>query len=281
MGLMGGPLQPGLAVPVGGPGLAVPVGGPGLAGGPGLTGGPAGGFPRPGPWQMAKVTEIRRETATAKTFRLELPTPVPFLAGQHFIIRLTAPDGYVAQRSYSVGSAPDGPDGSMASAAVELTVERLPDGEVSSYLDDVVAVGDELQVRGPIGGFFVWRGDAPAVLVGGGSGVVPLMSMLRLARQLGRADLLRVVVSVRTPGDLYYPDELPGPQTTVVYTRATPPGWPRAAARLGVADLAGVDPGATAFVCGSARFADPATSVLEEAGIPAGQIRVERFGPTG
>ncbi len=238
-------------------------------------------FPKPGPWQQAKVTEIRRETPTAKTFRLELPTPVPFLAGQHFLIRLTAPDGYVAQRSYSVGSAPDGPNGSMASGAVELTVERLPDGEVSSYLDDVVMVGDELQVRGPIGGFFVWRGDTSAVLVGGGSGVVPLMSMLRLARQQGRADLLRVVVSVRRPDDLYYHDELPGPQTTVVYTRATPPGWPRPAGRLAVADLAGLDPAATGFVCGSARFADPATTALEEAGIPTGQIRVERFGPTG
>src|ERR1700761_5700697 len=112
------------------------------AGGGGL------GFPKPGPWQMAKVAEIRRETATAKTLRLELPTPVPFLAGQHFIIRLTAPDGYVAQRSYSVGSAPDGADGSMASGTVELTVERLPDGEVSSFLDDAVAGGAGLGGRG-------------------------------------------------------------------------------------------------------------------------------------
>ncbi|HXP54139.1 MAG TPA: FAD-binding oxidoreductase [Streptosporangiaceae bacterium] len=249
------------------------------AGGGGL------GFPKPGPWQMAKVAEIRRETATAKTLRLELPTPVPFLAGQHFIIRLTAPDGYVAQRSYSVGSAPDGADGSMASGTVELTVERLPDGEVSSFLDDAVAVGDELEVRGPIGGFFVWRGDTPAVLVGGGSGVVPLMSMLRLARQLGRADLLRLVVSVRRPSDLYYASELPGPQTTVVYTRATPPGWPRPAGRLAAADLTdgltALGPGANGFICGSARFADGATTALEEAGLLAGQIRVERFGPTG
>ena len=267
MGLMGGPGQlsgPGL---MGGPGA---VGGPGAMGGPGLVGGAGGAFPRPGPWQMAKVTEIRPETATAKTFRLELPTPVPYLAGQHFILRLTAPDGYVAQRSYSVGSAPaeGGP-----SDAVELTVERLPDGEVSSFLDDAVAVGDELQVRGPIGGFFVWRGDTPAVLVGGGSGVVPLMAMLRL------------VVSVRRPSDLYYASELPGPQTTVLYTRAAPPGWPRPAGRLGAADLAeglaALGPGANAFVCGSARFADGATTALEEAGLPSGQIRVERFGPTG
>jgi ferredoxin-NADP reductase len=230
---------------------------------------------------MAKVTEVRRETATAKTFRLELPDPVPYLAGQHFIVRLTAPDGYVAQRSYSVGSAPDSPDGTGASASIELTVERLPEGEVSSFLHDVVMVGDKLEVRGPIGGWFVWRGDTPAVLLGGGSGVVPLMAMLRLARNEGRAGLLRLLVSVRRPGDLYYASELPGPQTTVVYTRATPPDWPRPAGRLAAADLAGLDPAASGFVCGSARFADGATTVLERAGMPAGRIRVERFGPTG
>src|ERR1700744_3007303 len=264
---------------MGGPGA---MGAQGQLGGPGHLGGAAGAFPRPGPWQMAKVTEIRPETATAKTFRLELPTPVPYLAGQHFILRLTAPDGYVAQRSYSVGSAPaeDGP-----SAAVELTVERLPDGEVSSFLHDVVAVGDELEVRGPIGGWFVWRGDTPAVLVGGGSGVVPLMAMLRLARREGRAGLLRLVVSVRQPSDLWFAGELPGPETTVVYTRATPPDWPRPAGRLTAADLTGglaaLGPDASGFICGSARFADGATTELEEAGMASGQIRVERFGPTG
>jgi ferredoxin-NADP reductase len=242
-------------------------------GGPGAL-----GFPKPGPWQMAQVTEIRRETSTAKTFRLELPTPEPYLAGQHFLIRLTAPDGYVAQRSYSVASAPDGPG---ASASIELTVERLPEGEVSSFLHDVVMVGDKLEVRGPIGGWFVWRGDTPAVLLGGGSGIVPLMAMLRLARREGRAGLLRLVVSVRRPDDLYYPGELPGPQTTVVYTRTAPLGWARPAGRLTPADLTGLDPGATGFVCGSARFADGATTVLEQAGLPADRIKVERFGPTG
>ena len=242
-----------------------------------------GAFPRPGPWQMAKVTGIRQETATAKTFRLALPDPVPYLAGQHFLVRLTAPDGYVAQRSYSVASAPGGVAGSggAGSGSIELTVERLPEGEVSSFLHEVAMVGDDLEVRGPIGGWFVWRGDTPAVLVGGGSGVVPLMAMLRLARNEGRAGLLRLVVSVRRPGDLYYANELPGPQTTVVYTRATPPDWPRPAGRLAVADLAGLDPAASGFVCGSARFADGATTVLEQAGMPADRIRVERFGPTG
>ncbi len=120
--------------------------------------GEAGSFPKPGKWQMARVTEIRRETPNAKTFRLDLPERTAFLSGQHFLVRLTAPDGYTAQRSYSVASAPDG------SGTIELTVERLPEGEVSSFLHDVVMVGDDLEVRGPIGGWFVWRGDTPAVL---------------------------------------------------------------------------------------------------------------------
>jgi ferredoxin-NADP reductase len=225
---------------------------------------------------MAKVTGIRRETPNAKTFRLDLAERTAFLAGQHFIVRLTAPDGYTAQRSYSVASAPDG------SGSIELTVERLPDGEVSSFLHDVVMVGDDLEVRGPIGGWFIWRGDTPAVLVGGGSGVVPLMSMLRLARQRGQADLVRLVVSVRRPADLYYASELPGPQTTIVYTRAAPPSWPRPAGRLSAADLpVPLNPDAAGFICGSSGFADAATAALRDGGMPVDRIRVERFGPTG
>ncbi|MGA2830817.1 MAG: ferredoxin reductase [Streptosporangiaceae bacterium] len=238
--------------------------------------GPPGSFPRPGKWQQARVTEIRQETPTAKTFRLALSEPAPYLAGQHFLIRLTAPDGYRAQRSYSVASAPGD------SGEIELTVEHLPDGEVSSFLHEVVMVGDELEVRGPIGGWFVWRGDTPAVLIGGGSGIVPLMSMLRLARRSGRQDLLRLVVSVRRPAELYYATELPGPQTTIIYTRSTPPSWPRPAGRLSPADLPGpLNPEATGFVCGSSGFADAATTVLHGAGMPVERIRVERFGPTG
>jgi ferredoxin-NADP reductase len=238
--------------------------------------GPPGSFPGPSKWQQARVTEIRQETPTAKTFRLVLSEPVPYLAGQHFLIRLTAPDGYRAQRSYSVASAPGD------TGEIELTVEHLPDGEVSSFLHEVVMVGDELEVRGPIGGWFVWRGDRPAVLIGGGSGIVPLMSMLRLARQRGREDLLRLVVSVRRPAELYYAAELPGPQTTIIYTRSTPPSWPRPAGRLSPADLPGpLNPEATGFVCGSSGFADAATAILREAGMPVERIRVERFGPTG
>jgi ferredoxin-NADP reductase len=128
----------------------------------------------------------------------------------------------------------------------------------------------------------VWRGDEPAVLVGGGSGVVPLMAMLRLARATGRSDLVRLVVSVRTPADLFYAGELPGPEVTVVHTRVAPPGSARPAGRLTADDLApAVVPGAAAFVCGSSGFADAATGLLTGLGVPADRIRVERFGPTG
>jgi ferredoxin-NADP reductase len=229
----------------------------------------------PSAWQAATVAGIRDETAHAKTFRLTLDHPTPHRAGQHFIVRLTAPDGYTAQRSYSVASAPDG------SSEIELTVERLEGGEVSTFLHDEVVIGDELDVRGPIGGWFVWEGDTPAVLVGGGSGVVPLMAMLRLARRTGRSDLVRVVVSARQPGDLYYADELPGPETTLVFTREVPAGSTRPPGRLAPPDLVPVLlPDATAYVCGSAGFADAASHLLVDLGIPVHRVRVERFGPT-
>jgi ferredoxin-NADP reductase len=228
------------------------------------------------PWLSARVVEIRPETARAKTYRLELPEPRPHLAGQHYVVRLTAPDGYTASRSYSVGSAPDDP------THIELTVECLEGGEVSSFLHDEVQVGDELEVRGPIGGWFVWDGEQPAVLLGGGSGIVPLMSMLRLARRTGKADLLRVVVSVRTPDDLLYRDEVPGEQTTLVFTRSTPPGFARPPGRITTDDVAAaLLPDATVYICGSAGFADAASELLLGLDVPVERIRVERFGPTG
>jgi len=228
------------------------------------------------PWLTATVVAIKPETATAKTFRLALPEPSPHRAGQHYIIRLTAPDGYTASRSYSVASAPDGTND------IELTIERLPAGEVSMFMHDDVVVGDEIEVRGPIGEWFVWDGDTRALLVGGGSGVVPLMAMLRLARRTGRTDLLHLVVSARRPGDLYYADEIGGPETTILYTRETPPSFPRAAGRIAAADIP--PPflaGTTAYVCGSPAFADAASNLLVDLGLPSPQIRVERFGPTG
>ena len=232
--------------------------------------------PGPGPWQTARVEEVIEETRTAKSFRLRLATATPYLAGQYFVVRLTAPDGYTASRSYSVASAPEEP-----ASSIEITVERLQDGEVSSYLHDVVVAGDRLELRGPIGGWFVWRGDTPALLVGGGSGVVPLMSMLRLARRLGRSELVRLVVSARRPGELYYAKELPGPETSVVYTRETPAEWPRLAGRLTEDDLRGAMlPQATAYVCGSSGFADHVTDLLDKLGFASDRIRVKRFGPS-
>jgi len=233
-------------------------------------------FPPPLRWQTASVVGIVEETLRAKSFRLRLAQPSPHLAGQHYVVRLTAPDGYTASRSYSVASAPDD------STDFDITVERLEGGEVSTFLHDEVQLGDELEVRGPIGGWFVWRGDGPALLVGGGSGIVPLMAMLRLARQRGWSELVRLVASVRTPDDLYYSTELPGPETTIAYTRATPARATRPRGRLTIGDIAGaLLPGATAYVCGSAGFADATTDLLVEAGVPVERIRVERFGPTG
>jgi ferredoxin-NADP reductase len=228
-------------------------------------------------WQTATVEAVTPETARAKTFRLALTQPSGHRAGQHYVVRLTAPDGYTASRSYSVASAPGDP------GHIELTVERLDDGEVSSFLHDVVVPGDELEVRGPIGGWFTWDGTSPALLVGGGSGVVPLMSMLRWARATDTVDLVHLVVSVRTPSDLYYRDELPGIGATVLYSREAPGSDdPRPPGRLTDEDLAPfARDGLTAFVCGSSGFADAATSVLARLGVPSGSIRVERFGPTG
>jgi ferredoxin-NADP reductase len=227
-------------------------------------------------WEPATVAAIHDETATAKTFRLRLTHPSTHLAGQHYILRLTAPDGYTAQRSYSVASPPNG------SAEIDLAIERLPDGEVSMYMHDDVMVGDELEVRGPIGGWFVWEGKTPALLIGGGSGVVPLMAMLRYARQEAASHLVRLVVSVRRPLDLYFPKELPGPETTIIYTRAAPPGSLRPPGRITPEDLEPLATGdPTIYICGSSPFADAATDSAISIGVPAERIRVERFGPTG
>lgn len=243
---------------------------------------PAGGARRE--WQSARVVAVRRETDRTATFRLELPTWHPHLPGQHYVVRLTAPDGYRAERSYSVASPPED------AGHVELTVERLADGEVSSYLHDGVRVGDALEVRGPFGGWFVWRGDAPALLVGGGSGVVPLVAMLRHARAAGLAVPLRLVVSARSAEELLFAGEY-GDETTVVLTRTAAEGWPRPPGRLRADDLApavaavfgdGAGEGRAApaaYVCGSAGFASAAERLLAEVGVPAGSIRVERFGP--
>jgi ferredoxin-NADP reductase len=225
-------------------------------------------------WQQATVLAIRPETARMSTFRLALPAGRPHVPGQHVVVRLTAPDGYTASRSYSIASAPG--DGSE----IELMVERLDDGEVSGYLHEDVRVGDPLEVRGPFGGWFVWNGRSPAFLVGGGSGVVPLVSMLRHRRAAGLDVPLRLVVSVRSPADLPFASEF-GEETTVIYTRSTPAEWPRTAGRIDADTLRPLLlPGATSYVCGSAGFAEHASQLLVELGVPAASVRVERYGPT-
>jgi ferredoxin-NADP reductase len=227
-----------------------------------------------GPWQEATVTDIRTEAPSVKTFALALPERTPHLAGQHFVVRLTAPDGYTAQRSYSVASPPG--DGS----SIELTVERLPDGEVSTFLHDELMVGDTVEVRGPIGGWFIWDGSAPAVLIGGGSGVVPVMSMLRLARRIGAP--AHLLASARTPADVIYAEELEADDATVLFTRAATPKTSRPVGRITAADIRPhIRDDATVFICGSAGFADAATDRSLEAGADNEAIRVERFGPTG
>lgn len=227
-------------------------------------------------WQAATVAGIRDEAPGVKTFRLRLERAVPHLPGQYYVLRLTAEDGYTAQRSYSVASAPDG------NAGIELTVERLDDGEVSEFLHDVVVPGDELEVRGPVGGWFAWDGTGPALLVGGGSGQVPLAAMLRHARATGRPDLVRMIVSVRSPQDLYFGDELSGSEVHRVFTRVAPPGWARPAGRLTLGDVAPLVRGdETAYVCGSPAFADAAAALLTDAGVPGHAIRLEQFGPSG
>ena len=226
-------------------------------------------------WRAATVLSIKPENATAKTFRLRLPEPSEHLAGQHSIVRLTAPDGYTAVRSYSIASPPDG------TGEIEITVERLPGGEVSEFLHEEVVVGDTLEVRGPIGGWFVWRGERPAILIGGGSGVVPLMAMLRLARRDGFADLVRLVVSVRKPDDLYYADELVGPETTVIYTQQTPSGSSRPAGLINSSDIPPMPDSGLAYICGSERFAEAAADLVLGSGVQSNRLRIEKFGPSG
>ena len=226
-----------------------------------------------GAWRKATVASITHPTPRAVVLRLEVPDRIAHVPGQHYAIRLTADDGYVAQRSYSVASPPSDP-------LLEFYIERLDDGEVSSFLADVVEVGDELDVRGPIGGWFVWDGDGPALGVAGGSGAVPLVAMLRHAVEVGRPELLRLAVSARTRMDLPYADELIAFGALIALTREDYP--PRPAARLTAPELTAlVGAHGPCFVCGSSSFAEAASQLLMADGVEAGRIRVERFGPSG
>lgn len=220
-------------------------------------------------WQQAKVESVGHPMPRIVMLRLAIPDRIDHLPGQHYIVRLTAPDGYTAARSYSVSSAPSDP-------LLELCIERLDDGEVSTYLTDVVEAGDTLDVRGPIGGWFVWQGHTPAIAIGGGTGVVPLVAMHRHAVDLGTASLLRLAVSGRSPAELPYADELMAAGARVAWTRG-PTGR-----RLMADDLAPllVDDGEY-YVCGSAGFAEAMSRTLVTLGVPDTRIRVERFGPSG
>jgi ferredoxin-NADP reductase len=242
-------------------------------------------------WQTAVVVGVRDETPSARTLRLRLPAgSESHVPGQHYVVRAPRDDGSWAQRSYSAASAPEQAFRVHAGAGphVELTVERLDDGELSPTLHALVA-GAQLSLRGPFGGWFLWRGDTPALLVGGGSGIVPLMSMYRHWRETGRRQPLRLVVSVRTPDDLYYRDELlagggPGPDpaiVNVVHTRVAPAASTRPAGHLDAGTLERLlVPGATCYVCGSTGFAEHASRLLVDLGVPAGDVRTERFGPS-
>ncbi|MFD3452219.1 ferredoxin reductase [Streptomyces sp. NPDC058691] len=219
-------------------------------------------------WRRATLTEVRRETPRAATFRFAVPGWAGHLPGQYLTLRLRAGDGYTAQRNYSLASAPDD------SGHIELTLDHVPDGEVSGHLHTVARPGDTFEVRGPHSGFFAWSGDRPALLLGAGSGVVPLMSMIRHRRLRGLDVPLRLIVSARTPEDLIYAREY-GAETSVVLTRSQ--------GRLGAAHLAPylADPppgGWEAYVCGGNGFAEHASRLLVDGGQPAGHIRIERFG---
>ena len=236
-------------------------------------------------WQLGEVAELIQETPRVSTLVLAAPGWAGHRPGQHIDVRLTAEDGYQAQRSYSIASAPT--EGRLA-----ITVERLEDGEVSPYLVGELVVGDRLEFRGPIGGYFVWDGtDAgrPLLLVGGGSGVVPLMSMVRHRTVIGAATPVRLLVSSRSIDDVIYGAELKsradGISVFQALTRTQPPGWDGFSRRIDQEMLEQVAwPAADAplaFVCGPTSFVETAAEILVKLGHAPGSIKTERFGATG
>ena len=236
-------------------------------------------------WQLASVVEITVETGRVKTLVFDVPDWPGHRAGQHVDVRLTAEDGYQAERSYSIASAPAG-------TGLELTVERLDDGEVSPYLTDELRPGDQIELRGPVGGYFVWEPaqGGPVLLVAGGSGVVPLMAMIRQREAVGSAAEMRLLFSSRSWDEVIYRDELErlaGDGLSVVHTltRSQPPGWTGYARRVDAAMLEEVSPPAderpTAYVCGPTPFVEAVAQALVQLGHEPRRIKTERFGPTG
>jgi ferredoxin-NADP reductase len=240
------------------------------------------------PWLVATVGNLHIETDTAKSIVFDVPGWLGHLAGQHIDVRLTADDGYVAQRSFSLAS----PAGK--STTIEITVQLVKDGEVSPFLLDELRAGDQIELRGPIGGYFTWApsSNRPLMLIGGGSGVVPLMSILRTRRIAGSAGEARLLYSSRTVQQILYRaelDELSGsvdaPAIVHTLTRGAPPGWAGEQGRVDETMLARrVIDAADApdiFVCGPTPFVESVADHLLSLGHAAGNIRTERFGPTG
>jgi len=238
-------------------------------------------------WRVADVVDVVEETSTARSLILDVPDWPGHRPGQHVDLRLTAEDGYSAQRSYSISSAPDG-------GRVELTVQRVEDGEVSPYLVDVVEPGDRFEVRGPVGGYFVWDPDdpAPVLLVAGGSGVVPLMAMIRTRAARGSPAPFRLIYSSRTPGTAVYRQELrvraesnPGLEVAFAFTRVPSTATDAGRRRVGTDRLreSGWPPdlGPTCFVCGPTGFVESISRLLVDAGHDPARVLTERFGPTG
>lgn len=237
-------------------------------------------------WQVGTVTEVRAETSTARTVVLDVPDWPGHLAGQHLDVRLTAPDGYRASRSYSIASAWTG-------STIELTVEQVPGGEVSPYLVDVLKVGDPLEVRGPVGGWFVWNHEqaGPVQLIGGGSGVVPLMAMVRAHAAAASTTPTKLLYSVRRPASVIYLHDLKelaaseDVEITFVYTREAPPGDNRPPARIDAELLKSMtfqpEDAPTTYVCGPTPFVEAVADLLVAAGHDPACVRTERFGPTG
>lgn len=243
---------------------------------------------RPISWQIATVTGIQPETPRVKTITLTLPAWLPHRPGQHYDLRLTAPDGYQAQRSYSIASEQE------RIGEIDLTIERLEDGEVSTYLHDLVREGDQVEVRGPIGGYFVWEKDlgGPLLLIAGGSGVVPLMAMIR-HRFVAKSKIpTRLLYSSRTPEDVIYAGELDrlgaagdGFEVIHTFTRSQPANWRGYARRIDqqmlhevLAPIASVP---LTYVCGPTRLVESVADGLVQIGVPPERIRTERFGPRG
>ncbi|HEX3588552.1 MAG TPA: ferredoxin reductase [Pseudonocardiaceae bacterium] len=235
-------------------------------------------------WRAATIAELRDETATARTLVLSVPGWPGHLAGQHVDLRLTAQDGYQAVRSYSMAAPADGD-------RVEVTVEQVEDGEVSPYLATGTMPGDAVEVRGPIGGWFVWEPSRtePVQLVAGGSGIVPLMAMIRTRTAAGSMVPFRLLYSTRNPDTVIYQRELLRPvgglDVTYAYTRRTPGGWRRPPGRVDAGLLAEAawpaEFGPTTYVCGPTGFVEAVADLLVGSGHDQATVRTERFGPTG